>query len=188
MHLAAAGVIIGVLLALPDNNDGNRGDGAAPDQIGPVVRCHLPVLRTLGVVLVVGAVRASRQVVIPLWGDRLGLDPAVTSVIFGISGAVDMLLFYPAGWAMDHFGRSSWVVLPSLLLLGLSHVLLPLAGSAGALTAVAMLMGFGNGIGSGIVMTIGADVSPTASRAVFLGAWRPCGDMGSGSGRWCSAR
>lgn len=182
VHLVAAGVMIGLLLILPDVTPGIRGAGPAPDRLVRVVRRHLPVLRTLGTgVLIMGAVRASRQVVIPLWGDHLGLDPAATSVIFGLSGAVDMLLFYPAGWAMDRFGRN-WVVVPSMLVLGLSHVLLPLAASAAGLAAVAMLMGFGNGIGSGIIMTIGADVSPAAGRAVFLGAWRLCGDAGNGVG------
>lgn len=182
VHLVVALAMIGLLAILPDVQVGLRGAGRASDGLVRVVRRHLPILRTLGAgVLIMGAVRASRQVVIPLWGDHLGLDPAVTSVIFGLSGAVDMLLFYPAGWAMDRFGRN-WVVVPSMLVLGLSHVLLPLAGTATGLTAVAMLMGFGNGIGSGIIMTIGADVSPAASRAVFLGAWRLCGDVGNGVG------
>ena len=182
VHLVVALAMIGLLAILPDVPGGLRGAGRAPDGLVRVVRRHLPVLRTLGAgVLIMGAVRASRQVVIPLWGDHLGLDPALTSVIFGLSGAVDMLLFYPAGWAMDRFGRN-WVVVPSMLVLGLSHVLLPLAETATGLTAVAMLMGFGNGIGSGIIMTIGADVSPAASRAVFLGAWRLCGDVGNGVG------
>ena len=30
-----------------------------------------------------------------------------------------------------------------------------------------MLMGLGNGMGSGLIMTIGADLSPNASRATF---------------------
>ena len=33
-------------------------------------------------------------------------------------------------------------------------------------------MGVGNGMGSGIVMTLGADVAPSVGRAQFLGAWR----------------
>ena len=56
-------------------------------------------------------IRAARQVVLPLWGQHLGLSPAAISVIFGISGAIDMLLFYPAGKVMDRFGRA-WVADP----------------------------------------------------------------------------
>jgi len=43
-------------------------------------------------------------------------------------------------------------------------------------------MGLGNGIGSGIVMTLGADASPDVGRAQFLGAWRLCADAGNAAG------
>ena len=33
-------------------------------------------------------------------------------------------------------------------------------------------MGVGNGLGSGIVQTLGADAAPVAGRAQFLSAWR----------------
>jgi hypothetical protein len=33
-------------------------------------------------------------------------------------------------------------------------------------------MGVGNGLGSGIVQTLGADASPVAGRAQFLSLWR----------------
>jgi MFS family permease len=45
-----------------------------------------------------------------------------------------------------------------------------------------MLMGFGNGIGSGIVMTLSADVSPEIGRPTFLGLWRELSDTGQGVG------
>ena len=78
--------------------------------------------------MLAGIIRASRQVVIPLWGSHIGLDPAVISVIFGLSGAVDMLLFYPAGMLMDRAGRN-WVAVPSMLMLGIAHFLLPLTST-----------------------------------------------------------
>jgi MFS family permease len=45
-----------------------------------------------------------------------------------------------------------------------------------------MIMGFGNGIGSGIVMTLGADISPSMGRPTFLGMWRELADAGQGIG------
>lgn len=182
VHLGAAAVAATTLLVLPDVPHSEAVHQTSGDGVVAMTRRYLPVLRTLGMgVLLVGAVRASRQVVIPLWGEHIGLDPAATSLIFGLSGAVDMLLFYPAGWMMDRLGRN-WVVVPSMLILGAAHVVLPLAGGTASFAAVAMLMGFGNGIGSGIVMTLGSDLSPTASRAVFLGVWRLFGDVGTGVG------
>lgn len=47
---------------------------------------------------------------------------------------------------------------------------------------MALLLGIGNGMGSGVVMTLGADVAPAADRAAFLGAWRLLYDAGSAAG------
>ena len=45
-----------------------------------------------------------------------------------------------------------------------------------------VLMAVGNGLGSGIVMTLGADAAPVEGRAQFLGGWRLCGDIGGSGG------
>ncbi|NED97546.1 MFS transporter [Phytoactinopolyspora alkaliphila] len=184
VHVATAVLAAGLLVLLPavPSPSPRSGHDVSRESTLDVVRRHLPVLRTLGMgALLVGAARASRQVVIPLWGDHIGLDAATTSLIFGLSGAVDMLLFYPAGLVMDRLGRR-WVAVPSMLVLGLSYVLLPLTHSVATLAAVSMVMGLGNGMGSGIIMTIGSDISPAGSRATFLGAWRLCADVGNGAG------
>ena len=143
---------------------------------------HRQVFLTLGVaVLLVGAARGARQTVLPLWGEHLGIAPATTSVIFGISGAVDMLLFYPAGKLMDRRGRL-WTAVPSMLVLAAGFVVLPLTTTAATLAWAAALIGLGNGMGSGILMTLGADVAPPAARAQFLGIWRLCQDAGYAAG------
>ncbi|GAA2796252.1 MFS transporter [Kribbella solani] len=182
VHLVAAVLACGVLVSLPNvTHARGRGPVAAQSTWG-VIRDHLPVLRTLGVgALLVGAVRASRQVVIPLWALHIGLDAQTTSIIFGLSGAVDMLLFYPAGSVMDRLGRK-WVAVPSMFVLGLAHLLLPLTHTTATLTAVALLMGIGNGLGAGVIMTLGADASPAVGRAQFLGAFRLFADTGNGAG------
>ena len=150
VHLVAAVLACGVLVSLPDVESVRRTRGSRPvaaQSTWAVIRDTCRCLRTLGVgALLVGAVRASRQVVIPLWALHIGLDPQTTSIIFGLSGAVDMLLFYPAGSVMDRLGRK-WVAVPSMFVLGLAHLLLPLTHSTVTLTAVAMLMGVGNGLG-----------------------------------------
>ncbi|TDD60211.1 MFS transporter [Kribbella antibiotica] len=185
VHFVGAVLACIVLVSLPDIEHVRRRRNSQPvvaQSTFTVIREHLPVLRTLGVgALLVGAVRASRQVVIPLWALHLGLDAQTTSIIFGLSGAVDMLLFYPAGSVMDRMGRR-WVAVPSMLVLGLAHLLLPLTHSTATLTAVALLMGVGNGLGAGVIMTLGADASPAVGRAQFLGAFRLFADTGNGSG------
>jgi len=82
---------------------------------------------------------------------------------------------------MDLYGRR-WVAVPCTVVLGLSFVLMTTTHSAVTLTLAAMLMGFGNGIGSGIVMTLSADVSPEIGRPTFLGLWRELSDTGQGIG------
>jgi MFS family permease len=184
---AGAAVAAGLVLVMkPDPQFGDQPNGpvAADDRVGmaQVVRRHSTVLRTLAMgSLLISAVRAGRQVAVPLWAEHIGLDPATTSIVFGLSGAAEMLAFYPAGLIMDRFGRQ-WAVLPSLAGLTITYALLPLTGDVVALAIVSAAMGLANGVGSGINMTVGADVSPATGRSTFLGVWRLCGDVGNASG------
>ena len=125
--------------------------------------------------------RAARATVLPLWSEHLGLTAAQTSIVFGIASAVDMALFYPAGKVMDHYGRLA-IAIPSMTILGAAMMALPLTRGAVSLTVVAMVMSFGNGIGSGIMMTLGADAAPTLGRIKFLGIWRVLSDSGNAAG------
>ena len=158
---------------------GSTGDPGRAPTIWSILRDHRHVFVTLGLgILLVSAVRTTRQTIIPLWADHLALAPSVASIIYGLAGGVEMLLFYPAGKVMDQMGRR-WVVVPSLVIMGLGLLALPLTQGAGALLLAAMAIGFGNGIGAGMMMTLGADHAPRIGRAHFLGAWRLISDFGS---------
>jgi MFS family permease len=149
---------------------------------GRVLLAHRRLFATLGLAIIaVGAVRAARQTVVPIWALHIGLGPAQTSLVFAIASAVDMALFYPAGKVMDVYGRLA-VALPAMTILGATMALLPLTHSLVMLTVVAMSMSFGNGIGAGIMMTLGADTAPEAGRLRFLGIWRFLGDSGNAVG------
>lgn len=153
----------------------------APGLLRVVVR-HRRLFLTLGsATVLVGAVRGARVTVLPLWGAFLDLDPETISLIFGLSGGLDMLLFYPAGKVMDRFGRL-WIAVPSMLTMAAAMCLLPLTDSALGLSVVAGLLGLGNGLGSGILMTLGADVAPPDARSSFLGVWRLFQDTGEAAG------
>ena len=182
MSLAAAVLT----LFLPDLTRQTRTDAASRGlghrSVWSVLAEHRRVLLTLGLgVLVIAGARSTRQSIVPLWAESQGMDAATTSIIYGVSAAVDMLLFYPGGAIMDRFGRV-FVAVPSMLVLGLGFLLLPLSSGALSIGAVACLMGLGNGISAGIVMTLGADASPAANRTQFLGAWRLCADLGNAAG------
>jgi MFS family permease len=183
IHIATAVVATMTLFFVPDApRHRDRASAQAPESTVAIVRAHLPVLRTLGVgAMMISAVRGSRQVIIPLWADHLHLAPATTSIIFGIAGALDVLLFYPSGLAMDRWGRRPLIV-SSMIGLGIAHAVLPFATTAVSLAGAACLMGLGNGLSAGANMTVGADASPAVGRAAFLGAWRLLSDIGTGLG------
>ena len=82
---------------------------------------------------------------------------------------------------MDKKGRNA-VAVPSMILMGIALLLIPLTSGAVGLLLVALLIGFGNGIGSGLVMTLGADYAPRRGRAQFLGIWRFMSDIGGSGG------
>jgi MFS family permease len=167
-------------LELADTHDGGSA-GTAPT-LRSVAVSHAGVFLSVGAgILLLSALRSSRQVVIPLWADHLGMDATSASLIYGLSGAIDMLVFYPAGKLMDRKGRQ-FVAVPSTLLMGAALLLIPLTGSFVGLLLAALLIGFGNGISSGLVMTLGADFSPNRGRGQFLGLWRFMADSGSTGG------
>jgi len=162
--------------------DAQRAAPAAAPTLVSTLRDHRHIFVTLGIgVMLVSAVRATRQAVIPLWADQLALEPSVASLIYGLAGGIDMLVFYPAGKVMDQKGRR-WVAVPSMVIMGTALLLTPLTHGAWTLLLAAMAIGFGNGIGSGMVMTIGADHSPRSGRAHFLGVWRLMSDIGASCG------
>ncbi|HSP60708.1 MAG TPA: MFS transporter [Ornithinimicrobium sp.] len=147
-----------------------------------VLSAHRHVLLTLGsAVVVIGAARSLRTTVLPLWADHVGISAETTSLVFGIAALVEIALFYPAGWVMDRAGRTV-VAVPVVATIGLGVALLPLAGGTATFVALAVLMALGNGMGSGIVMTLGADTAPAVGRSQYLGGWRLAGDLGSAGG------
>lgn len=147
------------------------------------LREHRGVLVRMGSgAAVIGALRASRTLILPLWAVSIGLAGTETAIIIGVAGALDFALFYAGGQLMDRFGRGATAI-PSMIGLGLGH--LALAASVLAadpvpwFVAVACVLAAANGIGSGILMTIGADLAPPADPAPFLGAFRFTGDAGN---------
>lgn len=144
------------------------------DVLGP----HRHVLATLGVgVLLMGALRQAKVVVLPLWAAHIGMGNSGASLIFGIAAAIDMVLFIPAGYVGDRWGRL-WTAIPSVIALGLGAALLPFAGTPALVAVLAFILGAGNGWGTGVIMILGADLAPEQGRPIFLGAWSQLQDVG----------
>ncbi|HEX7082219.1 MAG TPA: MFS transporter [Gammaproteobacteria bacterium] len=177
---AACGVVAGVFVLLfardvtqPAAADTRLG------AVGTVLRAHRREFSTAGLAaLALQLMRATRQLLVPLFGRSIGLDPAAIGLLYSASAAIDMSLFYPVGVLVDRRGRK-WSAVPSMTLFALGLALLPLAQSFLGLLAVVMLLGLANGLGTGIVMIIGADLaSASGRRGQFLGVWRLIGDVG----------
>jgi MFS family permease len=172
-------VVSGLLMArLPDSAGRSHSDPSGPVTPLAVASAYRHMFLTLGVgTVMLGAARASRDAVVPLWGDHIGLAPAQISLLFGAAGLLEVVVSTPAGHLMDRYGRRA-VATPSLALLAVAYLLLPLTHSVLALALVTAVLGMGNGFGNGVVMTIGADVSPSTNRAEFLASWRLMHDAG----------
>lgn len=180
--LNAAGLAL-IAVFVRRSRRGVRG-GAQPHRavIARILRDHRREFTSGGLAsLAMQFVRSARQILIPLWGGAIGLDAASIGLAFGLSSALDAAMFYPAGWLMDFRGRK-WTLVPSLALLGASLVLMPFATDFRTYLAVALLSGLGNGFGTGIIMALGADLSPRTNRGEFLGVWRLLGDAGHATG------
>ncbi|MFP4512222.1 MAG: MFS transporter [Acidimicrobiales bacterium] len=179
--LASAGWLVLAVIRDPHRSSSPPA-GHAPPPVTRIVREHHKVFLTAGVgATSLSVLRVSRHAIIPLWGAHIGLDPAAISVVFGISSAMDMTLFYPAGMVSDRYGRKA-IAVPCLSVLALGFLLVPLTSTFWTLAGAGLVMGFGNGMGSGIVMTLGADFSPAVGRASFLGVWRLVSDAGQAGG------
>lgn len=153
-----------------------------PPSILKVIRTHRHTLGTAGFVgLVISALRSTRQVIIPLWGNHIGLTGGAISLVFGLSTAIETALFYPIGMLMDRRGRRS-VAMPCLIVLATGLMLIPTARTLAGLVVVGVVLGLGNGLGAGIIMTLGSDLAPAVGRAQFFGVWRFTTDLGMAGG------
>lgn len=180
--VAAAGTLAWFIPDLETKNPAPSAETGPKPGMVSIAKAHAHTYLTLGLgCIFLMAIRSCRQVIIPLWAVHIGIDATTTSLVYGIMGAVDMLLFYPAGKVMDHKGRLA-VALPSMLIMGSMLLVMPFTSSLVPFVIVSMLLGLGNGIGSGLIMTIGADASPAHGRRHFLGLWRLLADIGGSGG------
>ncbi|MBL3699153.1 MFS transporter [Leucobacter luti] len=140
-----------------------------------------PLVRVGGAAAVLSGLRTTKDVLLPLWGVSIGMDAAGIALVVGIAGTVDFALFYTSGQVMDRFGRL-WAALPATIGMAVAFLALAfthdLPGAATWLVVCAVVIGIGNGLSSGIVLTLGADLAPPGDPASFLAAWRTLVDFG----------
>lgn len=198
--VASCAAVVVVLLVLPDPekvfgaalraratsvdrgvDDEGRADGSRG--VWHAIVTHRGVLARIGTgVGVLAALRASRTVILPLWAVSIGMAPDAAAIVIGIAATIDFALFYVSGHVMDRHGRL-WSAIPGLVGLAVGHVALAfthdLPAAVAWFTGVAILLGIANGLSSGVILTVGADLAPAANPAPFLGAYRTIADAGA---------
>lgn len=179
------GVVALLIVAwyMPDTGIPPASPTSGRRQIISTVKTHFGVFSTAGLgQIFVQMLRSGTLVIIPLYADRvLGLGVQDIGFIMSLGAAMDMLMFLPAGIVMDRLGRK-YAIVPSFIIQACGMAIIPFTASFGGLLFAAGLIGFGNGLSSGTMMTIGSDLAPTNSRGEFLGVWRLIGDIGSSGG------
>lgn len=160
------------------NHRAERAPGRVRPSLGDALVRHrrLLVLAGIGPALVM-AVREGRNVVVPLIGDDLGLSATAVGALVAVGTGADMLLFPVSGWLMDRFGRLAAIV-PAFGLLGAGMFLLGLADTAGVAVVAGAVMGVGNGMSSGTMLTLGSDLAPPDAPGPFLAAFGMMQDIG----------
>ncbi len=181
LAFAAVAVVV-ILITLfglaPDRRTPASG-GQKVFPIWDVFNAHRAILARAGTgQFIAQTVRAGRSVIVPLYGaDIIGLDVQAIGLILSASSFVDMSLFYPAGLIMDRFGRK-FAIVPSFFLQTLGTACIPFTGGFFSLMVATGVIGVGNGLSSGSMMTLGADLAPKDNVGDFLGVWRFVGDGG----------
>lgn len=182
--LAAATAVL-AYLTVPESavqTSGSAGHKMRWGLVGALLRTHWRDLSAAGIAQIFAQmIRAGRQLLIPLYGQSLGLEVAAVGTILSIAAALDVAMFIPAGFMMDRFGRKVAAV-PSFAVMGIGMLVVAAAGDFRSLLFGAAIIGFGNGLGSGTMMTLGADLAPPGAVGEFLGFWRLIGDSGQSGG------
>jgi MFS family permease len=128
-------------------------------------------LSTLGVAsALLSIVRTARIIGLPLWALHLDVPVATATLFIGIAASLDLVLFYTSGQVMDKWGRRAAAV-PTMFMLGLTMFLLPLTTDEWGILWIGLAMSIANGLGSGLIMVLGADLAPADARGEFLAAF-----------------
>jgi MFS family permease len=158
-----------------------------------VATIHGPALGKLAVFsFCINVTRESRHLLFPLQAMGMGHEARDIGLMTSITFLMDSVMFPMAGYLMDHHGRK-YAGVPALLIMGISLASVPLLmdvfpSSMATLTVASAGCGVGNGLSSGLLMSMAGDMSPVKGqdRAKFFALFRTCADAGLLFGPWIS--
>lgn len=126
-------------------------------------------------------VREQRNLLITLWGAFIGLNPDTIGLVVSGAAILDLAMTPVAGYVMDTRGRKVTGV-TCIVIMASALGLLGLTSTLPAFVSVVLLAAFGNGLGSGVLLTLGSDLAPEQDSSQFLGVWRIFSDLGAFTG------
>lgn len=160
---------------------GRRNTGAPRVKVSRL-DVRWPAVFLAGVsVTILAMLRALNPIIVPLVGVEIGVSASTIAVLIAVGALVEISLIVPGGFLKDRLGRVATMVV-CLLIFGGGFLMLGAPGRLGLLVVAVLVMGVGNGLGSGVNMTIGADLSPSQGRPTFLGVWAIFNNAGSFTG------
>ena len=148
-------------------------------QLLQVARANGKILARAGSgAILLSTVRQARVVFIPLFASEvLHLDASQAGLILSAASVVDLMNFYLAGVVMDRYGRR-WAGIPCVGIMAIGMAIIPFTTGFWGLIAASIIIGFGNGFGTGIMMIMGSDLAPPQHREEFLAIWLLMLDVG----------
>ncbi|MGC2939330.1 MULTISPECIES: MFS transporter [unclassified Brevibacterium] len=121
-------------------------------------------------IIALAAARAAQPVVVQLWGVEIGLHKSSISLIIAFGAGLELIVMFLGAYIKDHLGRVATLV-ACMSVFGTGFVIMVAKPDLTGMVIAAAVMAFGNGLGAGVNMTIGADLSPAIGRPRFLGIW-----------------
>lgn len=121
-------------------------------------------------VTILTVARAAQPTMIQLWGVHIHLHESGISLLVALGAALELILMFPGGYIKDRLGRAVTLMF-CLTIFGAGFLVMAVQPMLGWTVLAVVVMAVGNGLGAGVNMTIGADLSPKKGRAKFLGFW-----------------
>jgi MFS family permease len=158
----------GNLTVAPPANAAPKGEVITP--LGTMLRY------SAGPILFVAS-RTGRNLLLPLIGLELDLSPSRIGLLVGLSAAADVIIAPVSGPIMDRYGRL-FTIVPSFALTSVGFVILAAASGGWLLGVAAVVLGVGNGLSAGLLLTLGTDLAPAGNEGPFLGRYGAMSDAG----------
>lgn len=148
---------------------------AAVPKVGKSPRPRLevawkPVILVGISIIALTVARSAQPVVVQLWGVEIGLQASSISLLIAFGAGLELIFMFLGAYIKDHLGRTTTLA-TCLTIFGSGFIVMVALPDVRGMIIAAAIMAVGNGLGAGVNMTIGADLSPAIGRARFLGIW-----------------